>query len=1288
MRFRADDRSRRTIAVLVLVAVLLGGVVAVDSAFAVNGEPQPDETDPAAGVEIDRALQTAEGQVEAIVRFESTDRATLAASANATETLKTKASTAQGPLTRFAARTGGVTVERGFWIANAALVTVDTERVSLAEIAAIDGVERIHQNFEVTTRTSTPASQTNLGVNGTTVSTSATGYTYGLEQINTSSVWSEFDARGGGAKVAVLDTGVDVSHPDIDLYTTNTSDPTYPGGWAEFDSNGDKVSGSQPHDTSSHGTHVTGTVSGGNASGTWIGVAPEAEMMHGLVLPDGSGRFSQIVAGMEWAVNNNADVVSMSLGTSCDPSTEDSSYVSEFINPVQNAETNGTVVVAASGNDYEGCSGSPANVYDSLAIGASNSAEGIADFSSGEKVTTSTAWGTTAPDSWPSEYIVPDVAAPGAAVKSSVPDGGYNELSGTSMATPHVAGVAALMESATERDLSPDEITSAIEASAWKPSDWDESSAQYSIEETGKDSRYGLGIVDAHEAVSEVLYGSFTGTVVDVTTGDPIPGANVMADNGSASFSGKTNANGAFEFEVPDNETYDVSISDDGYETVVEPDQTVDTNSDVDLGTVALTGNASLSGTVTDGVTDTAVENATVTATDPDTGVTYENRTDATGEYAFDAVRGGVDYSVTVRTAGYEDAETTTTVPDNGSATANAALTGDSTLTGTVTDAKSTPTVAIGGATITATGAVGSYTTTTERGGTYSLTLPGNETTYAVAIEADGYQDGGDEVTLNGGEESVNRALSGDSNISLSVSDSHFGDPVSNATVSVSTDSGASYPVTEAGDGTYDASTVPSTANYTITVEADGYEQNTTTASGLPPGGTAAHAVGLAGDATITGSITDGVGVTANGTALPIENATITLTRSDTGSSSTLANATGLNGSYAASVPGVETNYTINAAASGYQNTSLTTAELGDAETTTADLQLVGNATLSTQAIVTGERTANTTIEATTDDGGLAGVTWLNESAGTNLSVAVPGRGADYTVNVSSRAFSTNSSAVAGVTNATALDPLSISQLPYYFGIDDGTAPESITAGETVTVSATIVNLGTEDWNHSANLSADDTQIATRSIALNGTANTSDVANTTVSFSHQPGSTGPVAYTLETDNETMRSTVTVEETGGGGGGGFGPPPSSDPEPSFWLVGTALETDELVAGETGTVSVTVLNSGDGAGTKPLRLTADGAVVGTASVDVPAGERVEATLEFSFDEPGTYDLAVDGEGVGPVTVIEPPSDPGNETAANESAPTNDTDSSGGSDATPGFTAIAGLLALAIVAVARRR
>jgi len=93
--------------------------------------------------------------------------------------------------------------------------------------------------------------------------------------------------------------------PDIagKMITNNPADPTHPGGWAEFDGNGNIVVGSVPHDSDQHGTHTTGTMIGGTASGYHIGVAPGANLMHGLVIPGGSGSFTQVAAGMEWIID-------------------------------------------------------------------------------------------------------------------------------------------------------------------------------------------------------------------------------------------------------------------------------------------------------------------------------------------------------------------------------------------------------------------------------------------------------------------------------------------------------------------------------------------------------------------------------------------------------------------------------------------------------------------------------------------------------------------------------------------------------------------------------------------------------------------------------------------------------------------------------------------------------------------------------------------------------------------------------------------------------------------------
>jgi subtilisin family serine protease len=309
--------------------------------------------------------------------------------------------------------------------------------------------------------------------------------TYGLAQIRATAAWEAYDTRGANTSVAVLDTGVDPDHPDINLTA-----------WAEFDGDGNKLD-TEPQDYSSsgHGTHASGTVAGGNASGQQIGVAPETALYHGAVLTNCegpcTGTLSQIIAGMEWGVENDVDVLSMSLGAN--------GYYNDFIDPVQNAQSAGTAVVAAIGNKGEGNSSSPANVYDAIAVGASDRNEDIVSFSSGEQIDTQSAWGATEPGTlgWPDSYIVPSVAAPGQFVTSAEPGGTYGEKSGTSMATPHVAGAVALVQSATEDRVSPGELETALEAGAAKPDDWPEPDDQ-------RDTRYGSGIVDVPATVVEI----------------------------------------------------------------------------------------------------------------------------------------------------------------------------------------------------------------------------------------------------------------------------------------------------------------------------------------------------------------------------------------------------------------------------------------------------------------------------------------------------------------------------------------------------------------------------------------------------------------------------------------------------------------------------------------------------------------------------------------------------------------------------------------------------------------
>ena len=264
----------------------------------------------------------------------------------------------------------------------------------------------------------------------------ATAATWGIERIGALAAWAAYGTRGKGVKVGVLDTGVDAEHPDLKGKVAN---------WAEFGPDGRRVTGSTAHDSDRHGTHVCGTIAGGDASGTWIGVAPEAKLAVGLVL-DGEkgGSDAQVLAGIDWVLDHGVHVISMSLGgLVIEPETPGT-----YTRAIVECFLRGVPVVAAIGNEGDGTGGSPGNDLFALAVGATDADDNVAGFSSGrtQYVTQSD---VIRPELLPLPYPKPELAAPGVAVQSSVPGGQWAAFSGTSMATPHASGAVALLLAAT-----------------------------------------------------------------------------------------------------------------------------------------------------------------------------------------------------------------------------------------------------------------------------------------------------------------------------------------------------------------------------------------------------------------------------------------------------------------------------------------------------------------------------------------------------------------------------------------------------------------------------------------------------------------------------------------------------------------------------------------------------------------------------------------------------------------------------------------------------------------------
>lgn len=241
-------------------------------------------------------------------------------------------------------------------------------------------------------------------------------------QIGTPRAW-EAGLTGEGVTVAVLDTGVDLSHPDLEDRVTATK---------SF------IEGEEVADRNGHGTHVTSTVGGSGAAsdGGERGVAPGATLAVGKVLSDeGSGSESQIIAGMEWAARDvHAKVVSMSLGST--EASDGTDPMAQAVNTLSQ-ETGALFVIAAGNTGAPSSVGSPGAADAALTIGAVDSADEAAYF-------------TSAGPRHGDNALKPDLSAPGVdilAARSRLAGGSgfYTSMSGTSMATPHVAGVAALL---------------------------------------------------------------------------------------------------------------------------------------------------------------------------------------------------------------------------------------------------------------------------------------------------------------------------------------------------------------------------------------------------------------------------------------------------------------------------------------------------------------------------------------------------------------------------------------------------------------------------------------------------------------------------------------------------------------------------------------------------------------------------------------------------------------------------------------------------------------------------
>ena len=233
--------------------------------------------------------------------------------------------------------------------------------------------------------------------------------------------------KGAGAVVCVVDTGIDKDHPDL---MDNII------GGENFVVKKGRVNASAWDDDNNHGTHVSGTIAALDNSIGVVGVAPEASLFGVKVLNSrGSGYNSDVAEGVRSCIRNNANVISMSLGSS--------SGTTILHEAIQDAAAAGIIIVAAAGNDYGAPVGYPAAYPEVIAVSAVDSSNNLASFSNiGPEI---------------------DFTAPGVDILSTVKGGSYSSFNGTSMATPHVSGDAALLISSGRSSIKADDIGLTIE---------------------------------------------------------------------------------------------------------------------------------------------------------------------------------------------------------------------------------------------------------------------------------------------------------------------------------------------------------------------------------------------------------------------------------------------------------------------------------------------------------------------------------------------------------------------------------------------------------------------------------------------------------------------------------------------------------------------------------------------------------------------------------------------------------------------------------------------------------
>ncbi len=430
-----------------------------------------------------------------------------------------------------AARAGSVQRLESLWLAGALALTATPDVVR--QLAGRPDVRWVSLDGTATVDVTRAGPIVTEGGPGS----SAEAPLWNILRVGADRVWHQLGYDGSGVTVAIIDSGVDYHHEDLmtryhGYVAASPLRPLNSGRWWCPDVQCG-VGAAYPTDAIGHGTHVAGTI----LAGQGVGVAPGARWVAALVCPNPVECVdSWIVEAMQWLVDP-------ARPAEAQPSIMNGSFATNsgddlvFKSAVDNLVASGVVVVAAAGNN-PGLVGAPASYPAAIGVGAMTDDGQV--------------WRNSGRGRSLGSDVKPDLVAPGVGITSTVPGGGWSRLTGTSMASPHVAGVTALLRQA-QPDLTPEEVKAVLRRTAW-PLRADQ------VPEPAS----GWGMVNAFAAVASVTdVGHLRGHVTRDADGAPIPWARVRV--------AELNGDPLMATEVdPDDGSYEVSMRPGSYLVTAE----------------------------------------------------------------------------------------------------------------------------------------------------------------------------------------------------------------------------------------------------------------------------------------------------------------------------------------------------------------------------------------------------------------------------------------------------------------------------------------------------------------------------------------------------------------------------------------------------------------------------------------------------------------------------------------------------------------------------------------------